>query len=364
MLSMRIKVLPTLLLIVAHFMSYSQKTQNKNQLDRPTKHNRLVSKETMEQVFNEIKTPYKFGIVFKHPDASKLMDSPTIFKKKGVWYMTYIVFDGKGYETWMAKSKDLLHWSSMGKILSFSNNSWDANQKAGYMSLIDIDWGGSYKVEKFQNKYWMSYLGGNAIGYEAGVLGVGMANNQTITKPIEWQTIGKPILQANDIDSRWFENKTIYKSTVIRDQQKRTSHPFVMYYNAKGDTAKYESIGMAVSDDMVSWKRYGTSPVITKYKGICGDAQIVKINKLYVMFYFGAFWKPGAFERFACSYDLVNWTDWEGDDLIKSSTDDDETYAHKPWVIKWKGVVYHFYNAVGKSGRVIALATSKDLKTK
>jgi hypothetical protein len=82
------------------------------------------------------------------------------------------------------------------------------------------------------------------------------------------------------------------------------------------------------------------------------------------MFYFGAFWKPGAFERFACSYDLVNWTDWEGDDLIKSSTEDDETYAHKPWVIKWKGVVYHFYNAVGKSGRVIALATSKDLKTK
>jgi predicted GH43/DUF377 family glycosyl hydrolase len=345
-------------------MSYSQKTKNKKQLDRPIKYNTVVSKETMEQVFNEIKTPYKFGIVFKHPDANKLMDSPTIFKKNGIWYMTYIVFDGKGYETWMAKSKDLLHWSSMGKILSFSNNSWDANQKAGYMSLVDIDWGGSYKVEKFQNKYWMSYLGGNTIGYEAGVLGVGMASNKTLTKPVEWQTVARPILQAKDIDSRWFENKTIYKSTVIRDQQKLTSHPFVMYYNAKGDTAKYESIGMAVSDDMVSWKRYGTSPVITKYKGICGDAQIVKINKLYVMFYFGAFWKPGAFERFACSYDLVNWTDWEGDDLIKSSTDDDETYAHKPWVIKWKGVVYHFYNAVGKSGRVIALATSKELQTK
>ena len=361
---MRIKVLSTLLLIVSHFMSYSQKAQNKKQSDRPTKYNMVVSKETMEQVFNEIKTPYKFGIVFKHPDANKLIDSPTIFKKNGVWYMTYIVFDGKGYETWLAKSKDLLHWSSMGKILSFSNDSWDANQKAGYMSLVDIDWGGSYKVEKFQNKYWMSYLGGNTSGYEAGVLGVGMANNKTITKPVEWQTVERPILQAKDIDSRWFENKTIYKSSVIRDKEKLTSHPFVMFYNAKGDTAKYESIGMAVSDDMVSWKRYGTYPVITKYKGICGDAQIVKINKLYVMFYFGAFWKPGAFERFACSYDLVNWTEWEGDDLIKSSTDDDETYAHKPWVIKWKGVVYHFYNAVGKSGRVIALATSKDLKGK
>jgi len=348
-------------LLVLHLFAAAQ---NKKQLVSAKKYNTVVSKETMEQVFDEIKTPHKYGIVFKHPDANKLMDSPTIFKKNGVWYMTYIVFDGKGYETWMAESKDLLHWKSLGKILSFSKDSWDANQKAGYMSLVDIDWGGSYKVEKFQNKYWMSYLGGNTIGYEAGVLGVGMAYNSTLTKPVEWQTATTPILQPKDIDARWFENKTIYKSTVIRDQQKLTSHPFVMYYNAKGDTAKYESIGMAVSDDMVSWKRYGVPPVITKYKGICGDAQIVKINKLYVMFYFGAFWKPGAFERFACSYDLVNWTDWDGEDLIKSSTDDDETYAHKPWVIKWKGVVYHFYNAVGKSGRVIALATSKDLQTK
>ena len=336
--------------------------QNYKALNSVKQFNTVVTKQTMEQVFNEIKTPYKYGIVFKHPDASKLMDSPTIFKKNGVWYMTYIVFDGKGYETWLAKSKDLLHWTSLGKILSFSKDSWDANQKAGYMSLVDITWGGRYGVEKYKNKYWMTYLGGNTVGYEAGVLGVGIASNKTLTQPVEWSTALAPILQPKEVDARWFENKTIYKSTVIRDKQKITSHPFVMYYNAKGDTAKYESIGMAVSDDMVSWKRYGAAPVMTKYKGICGDAQIVKMNKLYVMFYFGAFWKPGAFERFACSYDLVNWTDWEGDDLIKSSTDYDETYAHKPWVIKWKGVVYHFYNAVGKSGRVIALATSKDLK--
>jgi hypothetical protein len=32
-------------------------------------------------------------------------------------------------------------------------------------------------------------------------------------------------------------------------------------------------------------------------------------------------------------------------------------------VLKWNGVVYHFYCAVGSEGRVIALATSRDLKT-
>lgn len=323
---------------------------------------KLVTQAVMETVFEEIKTPYKYGVVFKHPDSTKLVDSPTIFRENNQWYMTYIVFDGKGYETWLAESNNLLDWKIKGKLLSFTQNTWDANQKAGYMALVNTEWGGSYAVEKFRNRYWMSYLGGNTQGYEAGVLGVGIANHLKLSEVNEWKIFPQPVLKANDENVRWFENKTIYKSLVIHDKKQLTGHPFVMYYNAKGDTANYESIGMAVSDDMISWQRFGKNPVITRYKGICGDAQIAKINDVYVMFYFGAFWKKGAFERFACSYDLQNWTDWQGEDLIASSENYDETYAHKPWVIKWNGVVYHFYNAVGKQGRVIALATSKDLK--
>ncbi|MCK5729438.1 MAG: hypothetical protein KAH68_00100 [Draconibacterium sp.] len=322
----------------------------------------IVSQNKMEEIYDEIKTPYKYGVVFQHPDSSKLLDSPTIFRADNIWNMTYIVFDGQGYETWLAESVDLIHWKSKGRILSFTENTWDANQKAGYMALVDIDWGGSYTVEKFDNKYWMSYLGGSEAGYEAGILGVGMANSVSLTNVNEWNRLNKPVLNPNDVNIRWFENKTIYKSSVIHDKTKRTGFPFVMYYNAKGDTADFESIGMAVSDDMVSWKRFGKNPVITKYGGICGDAQIVKIDDIYVMFFFGAFWKPGAFERFACSYDLVNWTEWNGVDLVAPSEDYDENYAHKPWVIKWNGTVYHFYNAVGKQGRVIALATSKKIK--
>lgn len=208
----------------------------------------------------------------------------------------------------------------------------------------------------------MTYLGGNSIGYEAGTLKVGLANTDELTKAKEWQRFENTFLSPEDPSAMWYDNRTIYKSLVIRDEQQLTGHPFVMYYNAKGDTADYESIAMAVSDDLKTWDRFGNQPVISKGSGICGDAQITKIGDIYVMFYFGAFWKPGAFERFACSYDLIHWTDWEGEDLIQSSEDFDKTYAHKPWVIKWNGVVYHFYNAVGDQGRVIALATSKDLK--
>ena len=321
-----------------------------------------MSNDEMERVYQEIKTPYKYGIVLQHPDSSKMIDSPTIFRENDTWYMTYIVFDGQGYETWLAESQDLLHWDTKGKILSFTENTWDANQKAGYMSLVNIDWAGDYSVEKYKERYWMTYLGGNSTGYESGTLKIGLANSTSLTDAREWNTNLSPLLSPEDQDVRWFENKTIYKSTVIRDNKRHTGHPFVMYYNAKGDTANYESIGMAVSDDLLKWSRFGENPVFTKHKGICGDAQIAKFGDLYVMFYFGAFWKSGAFERFACSYDLINWTDWDGPDLLSPSEDFDEKYAHKPWVIKWKGVVYHFYNAVGSEGRVIALSTSIDLK--
>ncbi|MFN5423242.1 MAG: glycosylase [bacterium] len=330
-----------------------------------TRNSTAVSEKKMLDIYEKIKTPYKHGVVFKHPDSTKLIDSPSIFRWKKKWWMTYIIFDGRGYETWLAESDNLVDWTSKGRIMSFSDTGWDANQKAGYMSLLDINWGGSYKPTQHEGKYWMSYLGGSVQGYEAGRLGVGIANTENPAETKEWQRLSNPVLAANDPGARWFENSTIYKSYVIHDKKKHTGKPFVMFYNAAGDTAKYESIGMAVSDNMTDWKRFGNNPLITRYKQgtICGDAQITKMGKLYVMFYFGAFWNgdPGAYERFACSYDLINWTDWQGEDLIKPSESYDNTYAHKPFVIKWKGKVYHFYNAVGDQGRVIALATSSPI---
>ncbi len=97
---------------------------------------------------------------------------------------------------------------------------------------------------------------------------------------------------------------------------------------------------------------------------ISGDPQVVRMGDLWVMFYFGTFWKEGAFDTFAVSKDLINWTKWNGPDLIRASEPYDTPFAHKPWLIKHNGVVYHFYCSVGgkQQHRAIALATSKDLK--
>jgi predicted GH43/DUF377 family glycosyl hydrolase len=212
----------------------------------------------------------------------------------------------------------------------------------------------------------MSYIGGHLQGYETDPLSLGIAWSKTPNQPLEWMRLSQnPVLGPSQPDARDFERLTLYKSNIIWDQKKSLGFPFVMFYNAKTKNG-FERIGMAVSSDMVSWRRYGARPVVAngeeQQRGISGDPQIVKMDDLWVMFYFGAGWKPKAFDTFACSYDLVTWTKWDGPNLIEPSEPWDKTYAHKPWVIKHNGVVYHFYCAVGDQGRNIALATSKDLR--
>jgi len=333
-----------------------------------------VSAVEMEKIYREVKTPFKYGLVMVPADQEHKMDCPTIFKKGKYWYMTYMIFSGRGYETWMAKSSDLLHWENQGKLMSFDDSGkWDDNQKAGYNTLLDIKWGGSYQANRFNGKYWMSYFGGKERGYEVEPLSIGMAyTDQHPSVVQEWKRLDQPVLSSLDSDVRWWENRhKLFKSTVIADQKKLTGHSFVMYYNAVGDslannkkTRWYERIGMAVSDDMVHWQRYLKNPVVHHPVGITGDAVIQQIGSNYVMFYFGAFWqdRKGSFNRFAVSKDLVNWTDWTGNNLIESSEKYDELYAHKSFVVKHKGIVYHFYCAVNKQDqRGIAVATSKDL---
>jgi predicted GH43/DUF377 family glycosyl hydrolase len=331
-----------------------------------------VPADVMQKVYDEVKTPYKFGLVVAPDDQTKKIDCPTVFRKGNKWFMTYFIYDGRGYETWLAESNDLLNWKELGKVMAFSDTTdWDANQKAGYPSLQDPKWGGSYKLAKYKGKYWMPYFGGSTTGYEKGLLSIGMASTaKDPSTPHLWERTSKPIFMSTDKDVRWWENSTIYKTWVLHDKSKTTGYPFVMYYNARGDSINpkkgAERIGMAVSNDMVNWQRFGKDPVINHHKGISGDAVIQKIDDVWVMFYFGAFWPTrkdfDAFNRFACSYDLVHWTEWQGADLVAPSEPFDNWFAHKSYVIKWNGVVYHFYCATNRAQeRGIAVATSKDL---
>jgi predicted GH43/DUF377 family glycosyl hydrolase len=324
---------------------------------------REVTPDEMRRVHDEVKTPYKYGIVLR-PGEDESVDCPNVFRFGGKWYMVYIGIKGKtGYETFLAESENLVDWRPLGKVLPFATDGWDRWQAAGGIALADFAWGGGSELQKFRDKYWFSYIGGAKQGYETDPLSIGMAWTKTPDQAVALTRLAEnPVLAPGQPDARPFERATLYKSQIIWDKSESLGYPFVMFYNAKQQGPWIERIGMAVSNDMVHWSRYGSEPVIDNGRGISGDPQIVRMGDLWVMLYFGAGWKPRAFDTFACSYDLVTWTKWTGPDLISPTEPWDKTFAHKPWVIKHDGVVYHFYCAVGIEGRAIALAASKDLR--
>lgn len=344
-----------------------------------------ISQNVMQKIYDEVKTPYKYGMVVAPKDNYHQIDCPMVYREGGKWYMTYVVYngkdgtDGRGYETWLATSDDLLQWKTLGRLLCYADKGWDMNQRAGYPALIDWTWNGSYEMAKYKGRHWMSYFGGEGTGYEAirKPLNMGMASTKgDITQAHPWETSSSPVLSINDKSAQWWEKLTHYKSTVYWDKSKTLGKPFVMFYNAGGinpaNQLKAERIGIALSSNMTSWRRLplrtakrktGNPVFFHEAPGIItGDAQIVKFPHYYVMFYFSAYnpeRKYNAYNTFAVSRDLVNWQDWEGADLVYPSKPYDDMFAHKSYVLKHQGVVYHFYCAVNHAGqRGIAVATS------
>jgi predicted GH43/DUF377 family glycosyl hydrolase len=323
-----------------------------------------VAADLMQDIYDRTKTPFKYGIVLQ-PPKDGLYDCPSVFRYADRWYMLFVSSTAKiGYETHLAVSDDLLNWQPLGKILSFREDGWDHWQADGGISLVDVRWDGDHAPQSFDGKYWLSYIGGAQKGYEPDPLAIGIAWSNDPSKPQEWTRLeNNPVLSTSDADCQPFEKKTLYKSNIFWDHSKTLGSPFVMFYNGKQEGPATERIGTAVSDDMLHWKRFGAGPVIDNGpRGISGDPQIVRIGDLWVMFYFGHVWRPKAFDTFACSHDLVNWTRWQGPNLVEPSQPWDATFAHKPWLIHWNGVVYHFYCAVGNQGRAIGLATSAVLR--
>ncbi len=332
---------------------------------------RPVTQEEMRRVYGEMQTPVKLGYALREEGVN--IDCATVFRAANDWRMVFTRQDPRdppekqGYETWMARSDDLIRWEVLGKLLSQTFSGWDGCQVDGGMLLIDPEWGGSLKPEKYDDRYWMSYIGGGLPGYETDPLHIGMASSGTIEEVLAWERFPEPILRQDDPDARVFERKTLYKSCVIRDPERRTGHDFIMYYNAKRAPFGIECIGMAVSDDMRAWKRFGACEIMDSGRddgawSIAGDPQIVRFEDLWVMHFFIAYSEGGeatAIDTFACSRDLVTWTRWDGEPLIRPSAPFDRKFAHKPFVLKHDGVVYHYYCACGDQGRGLALAVSK-----
>jgi len=329
---------------------------------------KTVTPERMKEVRAMLDTRVKRGAVMEFDGF--YTDSPSVFRHGDKWYMYFIAISKdtrvSGYQTHLAVSDDLLRWQYVGVILGRDEErTWDSKQIAGYAALYDTSVGGGCRLSRHEGKYYVTYLAGASDGYEPDPLFMGLARSDNPVDKTSFTRLDMPILAPDDPDARTFETKTLYKSAVIEDKENLTGYRFVMFYNAKGYDGG-ERIYMAVSDDMTHFERYGDVPVIDDVTGdsdcrITADPMILKDKDgLYVMNFMKYTRSRSAFDTFACSYDLIHWTEWRGEPTAApdKSDPDQNLFAHKPWIVTWQGHVYHFYCACTTDGRrYIALAT-------
>ena len=341
---------------------------------------KVISQEVMDDIFKEVETPYDYGVTLKFTGVpgdydSDLIDNPNVFRIPGddeYVYMTYVGHNGIGYQTGLARSKDYLNWERMGVIIDDQNvQNWDKYNAAGYI-IRDHEWGKTpypHVVpegvnDDYTGMYAMTYLASDAQGYEAGVKKGGIAFAPSILNqdgsPTLWQRYPDPILDATQ-NLYPYEKGIIWKTQAIYDAE---NERYAAFYNCASGP---EIVAQAYSTDLINWTREENNPTVVAEmndgflwgNSHSADPDVVKIGDYWVMFYFTT--TPGGIvDSFAVSSDMVNWTK-----SFKILTPRDNpwssTYAHKPCVFKQNGIVYHYYNAVGSQGRVIAVRTSEDL---
>ncbi|WP_425516263.1 hypothetical protein, partial [Ligaoa zhengdingensis] len=333
-----------------------------------------IPDSVFEELYEEVKTPYEYGIVLSFSGVkgdfdSDLIDNPNVFTIPGddeYVYMTYVGHDGTGYRTGLARSEDMVNWEKIGKILENGEpGAWDEFNAAGYI-VRDHKWGEIPTPHIMKDgRYAMTYLASDTAGYEAGIKRAGVAFSDKIFNDdgsvAQWTRHPDPVLDAHD-GAYPYEKGTIWKLQAIWDDETQKYYGF---YNAATGP---EVMCGAVSDDLINWERMDTNPLLTVDSAPDGaawgashnaDADVVKIGDYWVMFYFTS--SPGGIiDSFAVSQDLIHWQK-SYIPLLTRNGSYSSTYAHKPCVVKKNGVVYHYYNAVGSAGRLIAVDTSIDL---
>lgn len=275
------------------------------------------------------------------------VDCPTVFTHNGHYYMIHVGFDGKGYQTALARSDDLVTWETLGVILKRgSHMEWDHVGMAATTILMDRDLYGGNHLKKWNGRYWLLYHSYPGYGYESGSAEIGLAWSED-EELMDWHFYGEPVFSWRD-GSEW-DHGGLYKADLVQHNDR-----FYLFYNAKNKDEEgwIEQTGMAVSDDLVHWTRPFDHPVLPVTPGawdsvFASDPQVMydSREKQWVMFYYGL-GNLSACNGIAVSQDLYRWEKFPAPILtIGGAGTLDSKYAHKPFVIAKDGALYHFYCA-------------------
>lgn len=312
----------------------------------------------------ELVIPAQPGI--KGHEDIKAVDVPTVYQIPGDerHYLSFIGFNGQGYQSFVAESRDLVHWTDMRLAMGFGREGdFDHGGRViGAYLYESYDIKAPRVLKKKDGKYWTLFgayprQGGYELrpGYE----GVAVSRDG-----LTWtRAKDEPILSVFDKDRGEWEQSCIYQPWLLEHEG--------LYYNLyNAANGGIEQLGLATSDNLLDWKRHQANPVIpvggegSYNQRFSADGKIFRDGDHWICLFFGV-GKGGAHIMAAFSRNLTDWT-VDPEPLYKAGGNPsgiDKSYAHKISLV-WNPAnetYYMFYNAVGNKGRGIGLITSKPL---
>ncbi len=340
------------------------------------------------------RTPYKYPeLIFKATGNKQdfdglTVDDPIVFRANGRFHMLYIGYDGIGYQTGLATSDDLLHWTRIALIGPRDPTSDYTKYNLAISSILrDKNLHGSGEALKINGQYLAAWNAYPFAGYEEGAAVIGLARSDDL---LHW-TLTDPILFPQD-GVAW-EHGGLYRPDLLLDNR-----TYYLYYNAKTSSLPKsegggwrEQTGVATSKNLIHWTRSALNPILSngprgtstypaqdlvrkdtppvpdgRDSRFASNPYVVRHGCELAMFYFGfGYQRPGrACEMLALGSDPFYFAKVP-EILVDTGAPGtiDETFAHKPSIIYHDGMLYHFYCAVsGKypnEVRGIAVARSK-----
>lgn len=339
-------------------------------------------------------TPYKYPHLLLGPtghtgDFDALsVDDPIVFSANGRFHMLYIGFDGTGYQTGLASSPDLLHWTRTALVGPRNPASQYTKYNLAISSILrDKDLHGSGEAIKVDGQFLAAWNAYPSAGYEAGAAVIGLVRSPDL---LHW-TLTDPMLSPAD-GAPW-EHGGLYRPDLCR-----FGSTYFLYYNAKTDPLPksegggwHEQTGVATSLDLKTWTRSPLNPILcngprgsltfpatdprhnitppipdARDSRFASNPFVMQHGHQFAMFYFGfGYQRPGrACELLALGTDPFHFTKIPKPLIdVGPQGSIDETFAHKPSIIFHQGALYHFYCAVAGTYpneiRGVAVARSK-----
>lgn len=296
------------------------------------------------------RTPHKYGALVLGPTHVQgsfdeySVDCPFVFRVDDRFYMTYVGFDGTGYQTGLASSMDLIQWRREGLIFPRDQSSAITRYNAALMCIVrDNVLASDGRLTKVNGRYLGAWHAYPNPGYEVGPAVIGLAWSDDLK---HWERTA-PILEP-DPSISW-EAGGLYKPYLVRE-----GDTYYLFYNAKNTEKRWhEQTGVAISKDLKVWQRHPGNPIIPNGADGAWDARfasdpaVYRVGKQWALYYFGLANDGKARDLLALGNDPFHFR--KVPEIIvdvgrPGSVDED--YAHKPALVSWHGDLYHFYCAV------------------